>query len=200
MYPGASQNQKQIFKQNLKTNVKSQLFDYVLCVRNGYIMPLYYVMRSTRFFNPISKTRIHRKKNEYIDPDFKWVSLEDQRKVYQLFGFGGTTHSQMFDDSLRNELQDILKDILFQPTSTALKNLVLHLLRRMDIDITQHIETVERICLGLSQRPEFSHKSYKLPEKWYYNTTWKKVQQYNEPIIIGGEGGRGAVEQLIATF
>lgn len=196
MYPNSAQP-----LQTLKTNIHNQLVEYILCVRNVYVMPLYYVLRSTRFFNPISKTRIHRKKNEYIDPDFKWVSLEDQRKVYQLIGLTGTNHSQIFDDNLRNELQEVLKEILFQPTGIAIKQLIVSLMYRMHINVDASLlQEIEQICQGLSKRPEFSHKSYKLPEKWYYNISWKKNQQHNEPMILGGEGGRMMVEQLIANF
>ena len=183
MFP-KSQQPLSDFKKNMS------LEQYILSVRNEYVLPVYYVLRSTRFFNPIAKKIVNRSKKEYMDPNNKWVTLEDQRKVYQLFGFSGT--SQHSDDILREEIQEFLKNILFQPTHLCA--LIVHMIQnvmQMEVNETEILEK----CQELQKKPEFSYKSYKLPEKWFYDSTWKKIKE--EIMIGGGEGGRGAVEQAI---
>jgi len=191
MYPQASHPLGEL-QRDLKSDrtLNRTLLDYILCVRNAYLSPVYSVLKSTHFYNPITRTRVPRKKNEPIDPGFSWVSLEDQRKVYQLFGFSG--NKPALDDNLRGELLEAIKNLLYQPP--VLAKLVMYLLYAQDIDID--MSAVLSVCKTLPDRSDFAYKSYKLPEKWFYNPSWKKVAVgYN--VLVMQEGGRGAAEDAM---
>ena len=165
------------------------LLEYVLCIRNVYLSSIYNVLKSTYFYNPITRTRVPRKKNERADTGFSWVSLEDQRRVYQLFGFSGSNIT--VDDVFRLEILDMLKNLLYQ--QNILVDLVMYLFDSQNIPLD--LGDVQRICQTLPQRADYAYKSYKLPEKWFYNSSWKKLSNAScLHIIGGGEGGRGAVE------
>ena len=70
----------------LKKEISRNLYNLILCIRNEYVLPTYYILRSTRFFNPIARKIIKRSKKEYIDPNNKWIKIEDQEKIYELLG------------------------------------------------------------------------------------------------------------------
>lgn len=184
MFPGSAHPVRDL----KETMSKGRLEEYILCVRNEYLLPVYYVLRSTRFFQPIAKKMVTRSKKEYVDPNFKWVSLEDQRKVYKLFGFSGTSQSN--DDMLRDEIQEHLKAVLFEPTQ--LRAIISYLMRCMEITVDEG--DIQEIC----QKLEKGHKAYKLPEKWFHDSTWKPVKY--GPIIMGDCGGRGFVDEFIKNF
>lgn len=169
-----------------ETMSMARLEEYIRTVRNGYLLPTYYVLRSTRFFNPIAKKILLRSKKEYVDPNYHWVSLEDQRRVYNLFGLSG---NQSYDDILREEIQEYLKTLLFK--SNHLCALISHLMKCMEIKVD--VCDIQEMCQQLEKMPEYTHKSYKLPEKWFHDSKWKPLKR--KVIIIGGEGGRGMVEE-----
>jgi len=170
------------------SSLEKTLLEYVLCIRNVYLSSTYNVLKSTHFYNPISRTRVPRKKNERADPGFSWVSLKDQRCVYQLFGFSG---SNSMDDGFRLEILEVLKKLLYE--QNLLVDLVMYLLDSQNIDLG--VGDVERICQTLPQRADYAYKSYTLPAKWFYNSSWKKLSNVSHfDSICGGEGGRGAVE------
>jgi hypothetical protein len=163
---------------------------YIHTVRNSYIKPLFYVLKSTRFFNPMTKMRVPIKKGERVDPNLAYVSIEDQKKVYKLFGFQGHVGSKKVDeDAKRDELLEKLKGILYYtPTLVTFIHL---LLQRGYIFIPEH--EIRRMCEQLKQREDYDFKSFCLPAKWYHDASWMKLRYVYGGSTLdkigGGDGG-----------
>ena len=198
MYPQSSHPLGEL-QRDLKSDgtLGRTLLEYVLCVRNAYLLPVYSVLKSTHFYNPVTRTRVPRKKNQPMDPGFSRVSVEDQRKVYQLFGFSGS--QSLMDDNLRVELLEVLKNLLYQPL--VLAKLVVYLLQSQEVDID--MSAVSLVCKTLPDRADFGYKSYKLHEKWFHHPSWKKVVAGCSVLIsseiIGGRGGAETAHLEIAA-
>ena len=180
---------------DLKKFIETQtgLLHYVRQARN-YIKSMFYVLKSTKYFNPVSKTRVPpKKKGEYIDPNFQFVNISDQLKVYKLFGFQGHIGPKRADDDAkRDELLDKLKEILYN--KNVLTHLVQLLLYRMD---HSHLDSKDRIlntCEQLTTTNDYNYKSYSLSDQWYHGANWKKLRYvYGEGHLDQIGGGDGAI-------
>ena len=175
------------------TETPSGLLLYARHVRN-YIKSMFYVLKSTRYFNPISKVRVPpKKKGEYIDPNLQYVNLEDQLKVYRLFGFQGHIGPKRDDeDAKRDELLDKLKDILYN--KNVLTYLIQLLFYRVDRNEFVSGDRILSACEQLPTTNDYNYKSYSLSDQWYHGTNWKKLRY-----VYGGShldkigGGDGAI-------
>jgi hypothetical protein len=183
---------------NLKESLKTPygLTNFISEVRNQYIKPLFYVLKSTAYFNPITKTRVPIKKGERIDPNLAFVALGDQVKVYKLFGFQGHVGSKKTDeDSKRAELLDYLKYILYD-TNTFI-NFIQILLQHLFVEVEE--TDIRRTCETIRLRSDYEQKSYGLPEKWFHDAKWKKLTYvYGGSTIdnIGGGDGGFSLEMM----
>ena len=163
---------------------------YVQCVRNRYIKPLFYILKSTKYFNPLTKTRVPPKKGERVDPGLAHVTIEDQKKVYNLFGFQGHVGSKKIDEDVkRDELLDKLKSILYDtPRLTQFIQLMLY---RKDI----HVEaiSVRQSCEQIKTCEDYGYKSYSLSGRWYHDASWQKLRYVygcsSLDKLGGGDGG-----------
>uniref|UniRef100_A0A6C0JJW0 Uncharacterized protein n=1 Tax=viral metagenome TaxID=1070528 RepID=A0A6C0JJW0_9ZZZZ len=183
---------------SLKDSLKTPygLTNFMSEVRNNYIKPLFYVLKSTAYFNPITKTRVPPKKSERVDPNLAFVALGDQVKVYKLFGFQGHVGSKKTDeDSKRAELLDYLKYILYD-TNTFI-NFIQILLQHLFVEVDE--TDISRTCDIIRQQSEYEQKSYGLPEKWFHDAKWKKLTYvYGGSTIdnIGGGDGGFSLEMM----
>jgi len=175
-------------KQSLTT--QQGVFNFVQSVRN-YIKPLFYVLKSTKYYNPITKTRIPPKtKSEPIDPNFQYISLEDQLKVYRLFGFQGHVGDKKNDeDNKRDELLEKLKNILYN-TNTLIVFIELLLIR---ICVTVEQSDIRLAYEQLRKMSDYEQKSYRLSANWFHDASWKKLRYVYGANrcdnITGGDGG-----------
>lgn len=178
---------------NLKDILKksSGLINFMAEVRNNYIKPLFYVLKSTAYFNPITKTRVPPKKSERVDPNLAHVALGDQIKVYKLFGFQGHVGIKKTDeDNMRTELLDYLKYILYD-TNTYI-NFIQILLQQLIVEVDE--DDIRRTYETIRQRSDYEQKSYGLPEKWFHGATWKKLRYiYGDSAMDKLGGGYGGI-------
>jgi len=168
---------------------KLSLQDVVMAVRNDYIMPLYNVTKSTKYFNPVSKMRVPiTNKKERFDPKLlTHVSLEDQLKVYRLFGFQGHQGNKKSDeDSNRDELLAHLRDILYNSDELAYLMAIL-LNCRMYVDVDD--ADLKRVCSDLRKHERYNEKSFTLPAKWFHDATWKKLRYVHGESKFDNLGG-----------
>jgi len=177
-------------KQSLTTS--SGLNNYVYTVRN-HIKSMFYVLKSTKFYNPVTKSRIPPRKKEYVDPNFQHVALNDQLKLYKLFGFQGHIGSKKNDeDAKRDELLEKLKFILYD-TNTLIVFVEL-LLQRIYVTVNQ--SDIRRACDLVKTRSDYDKKSYGISQYWYHNASWQKLHY-----VYGGGSldmigsGDGAIPQ-----
>ena len=161
------------FKKALESN---GLLTYVNTLRN-YIKSLFYVIKSTKYFNPVAKTRVAPKsKHERIDITLvQNVTIEDQIKAFKLFGFQGHVGGAKKDDedSKREELLETLKSILY---NTQTLSIFVHLmLERMSISFSYH--DIQGACQQLKTwATDYDCKSYNLPSSWYHDSKWAKLR------------------------
>jgi hypothetical protein len=181
-------------KQYLST--QEGLVDYALKIRNNYIMPLFYVLKSTTYYNPITKTRVPIKKGERIDPNLSYVNNEDQVKVYKLFGFQGHVGPKKTDEDVkRAELLEKLKNVLYNTHSLVL--LVKLMLQRICVEVDD--ADIQKACDTIRQRSDYEQKSFRLPVKWYHNAQWKKLRYvYGDSAMDKIGGGDGAIPYEVA--
>jgi len=178
-------------KKRVETEPTKTLTDIVMAVRNDYIMPLFQVAKSTRYFNPVTKTRVPAGKKERVDPNLAYVSLDDQLRFYRLFGFQGHLGTKKMDeDAKRDELLELLKQVLYHPP--ALVYIIQILLGRMSIEV--HESDLNQICRQIC---EDKRKSYGLPAKWHHDSSWKKLHYvYGEGSLANmGGGGDGQFDR-----
>lgn len=175
---------------NLKQSLTTQtgLNNYVDVVRS-HIKSMFYVLKSTKFYNPVTKSRIPPKKKEYVDPNFQHVALNDQLKLYKLFGFQGHIGSKKDDeDAKREELLEKLKFILYD-TNTLIVFVEL-LLQRIYVTVNQ--SDIRRACDLVKTRSDYDKKSYGLSQYWYHNASWQKLRYVygggSLDMISGGDG------------
>ena len=180
---------------------KLSLQDVVIAVRNDYIMPLYNVTKSTKYFNPVSKMRVPiTNKKERFDPKLlTHVSLEDQLKVYRLFGFQGHQGKKKSDDdSNRDELLAHLRDILYNADELAYV-MALLLNYRMYVDVDEAV--LKRVCSDLHTHERYNEKSFTLPAKWFHDATWKKLNYvHGESKLDNFGGGDGQMDRDLAAM
>ena len=159
-----------------KTLESNGLLTYANTLRN-YIKSLFYVIKSTKYFNPVAKTRVAPKsKNERIDITLvQNVTIEDQIKAFKLFGFQGHVGGAKKDDedSKREELLDTLKNILY---NTQTLSIFVHLmLERICISFSYH--DIQGACQQLKNwAADYDAKSYNLPSSWYHDSKWAKLR------------------------
>jgi hypothetical protein len=161
--------------------------------------PLFYVLKSTKYFNPISKMRVPVNKKERVDPTmYTHVSLEDQQKVYRMFGFQGHVGPKKSnEDGYRDELLCKIKAILYEPAT--LTTLILHLMQRSCIEVD--VVEVRRICEGLRLRSDYDVRAYGLPEKWFHDATWIKLRYVcGEGQWANFGGGDGQLDRTITDM
>ena len=169
------------------------LLHYVRNVRN-YINSMFYVLKSTKYFNPVSKTRVPpKKKGEYVDSNFQFINIQDQLKVYRLFGFQGHIGSKRDDEDVkRDELLDKLKEILYN--KNVLTYLVQLLFNRIDKNEFVSRDRILNSVEQLTTTNDYNYKSYSISEQWYHGTNWQKLRY-----VYGGShldkigGGDGAI-------
>lgn len=174
---------------NLKNALTTQtgINNYVDVVRN-HIKSMFYVLKSTKYYNPVTKSRIPPKKKEYVDPNFQHVALNDQLKIYKLFGFQGHIGSKKDDeDAKREELLEKLKFILYD-TNTLIIFVEL-LLQRIYVTVNQ--TDIRKACDSVKTRSNYDNKSYGLSQYWYHNASWQKLRYVyggGSLDMIGGSG------------
>jgi hypothetical protein len=174
------------------------LINYVASVRL-YINSLFYILKSTKYYNPSTKTRVPPKtKNERIDPNFAYVSLEDQLRVYRLFGFQGHIGQKKADeDNKRDELLGKLKSLLYDKQTLTI--FVILLLKRINITTISETE-IRSVYDYLRSRPDYENKSFRLSSKWFHDASWQKLRY-----VYGGSsldrigGGDGAITGEMAA-
>jgi len=185
-------------KQHLTIHSSGNTDNYVAIIRNSYIRPMFYVLKSTKYYNPITKTRVPPKtRTERVDPNNGFVTVADQKRVYNLFGFQGHVGPKKIDeDAKRDELLEKLKEILYQ--TPTLVNLVQNLLSRIDVNIDE--SDIRGACERLKTSSEYNNKSYQLPERWYHDATWEKLRYvYGEGVFANIGGGDGAISRDMAS-
>jgi hypothetical protein len=175
LYPDATKPLGEL-KRDLASG-KITLSDIVMAVRNDYIMPLYNVAKSTKYFNPVARKFVPQDdKRERVDPKLRThVSLDDQLRFYRLFGFQGHQERKLKgdEDAIRTELLGHLRDILYKPE--YLEALIRILLcGRMYIEVDS--EALKKACVDIQLHESFDKKSYTLPTKWFHDPTWKKLR------------------------
>jgi len=194
MFPKADKPGGEL-KKMLESGSVSGLTEFVVTLRNGVIMPMFYVLKSTKFFNPISKIRSNPKKSkERFDPMLlNSVSLEDQVKMYRLFGFQGHVGPKKDDEDVkRDELLFKLKNILYD--ADVLCHLVQMLFGRLEISIDTDV--IKRVCVSLRGRSDYETKAYGLPSRWYHDSTWAKLRYvYGEGSWANFGGGEGQMSR-----
>jgi hypothetical protein len=160
---------------NLKEAIKipNGLLQYIITVRS-YVKSVFYVLKSTKHYNPVTKSHVPPKKTDRIDPMLmSSVKSEDQLKVYHLFGFQGHIGSKKGDEDIkRDELLGKLKNIMYDTTTLTI--LVVLLMQRLFIDIDE--SDIRNACIELKRRSDYENKSYNLPSRWYHDATWKKLR------------------------
>lgn len=176
---------------NLKQSLTTQtgINNYVHAVRN-HIKSMFYVLKSTKFYNPVAKTRVPPKKREPVDPNFQHVALKDQLKIYKLFGFQGHIGSKKGDeDSQRDELLEKLKNILYYTNSLIV--FIELLFMRIEISVDQ--SDIRRACEQLKIQSDYEQKSYGLSANWFHDPSWQKLYYvYGKGALdnlCGGDGG-----------
>lgn len=183
-------------KQSLTT--PEGLNNYVQCVRN-YIKPLFYVLKSTKFYNPVTKTRVSPKKTDRVDPNFQYVSLSDQLKVYKLFGFQGHIGSKKDDeDAKRDELLEKLKNALYNTNSLIV--FIELLLIRLFVTVSQ--SEIRMACEKIKERSDYDQKTYHLSANWYHDASWQKLRYvYGASMLDNLGGGDGGIpRELVASI
>ena len=183
-------------KQSLTT--PAGLNNYAHSVRN-YINSLFYVLKSTKYYNPVTKMRVPPKKTDRIDPNFQYVSLNDQLKVYRLFGFQGHLGSKKDDEDIkRDELLEKLKNILYN-TNTLIVFIEL-LLIRLFVTVSQ--DDIRMACEGIKARSDYDQKSYHLSANWFHDASWQKLRYvYGANILDNlGEGDGAIPRELVSSI
>ena len=183
-------------KKSLETS--AGLLKYVNSVRN-YVKALFYVLKSTKYYTPVTKARVAPKsKKERIDPDLAYVSIEDQMRVYKLFGFQGHVGSKKDnEDYKRDELLGLLKGIIYNVP--VLTHFVMLLLQRIYVTSLNQSD-IRRTCEQIKSCVDYEYKLYSLSAYWYHNTSWKKLWYvYGENTLDMICGGDGAITSEMAS-
>ena len=178
---------------DLKKTLEMQggLVQYISTVRS-YVKSLFYVLKSTKYYNPIVKSRVPLKKGDIIDQKLlSSVKNEDRIKVYRLFGFQGHLGPKKINDDVkRDELLEKLKNIMYDTTTLTI--FVVLLMQRLFIDIDEEI--IRNACIELKRMTDYEYKSYQLSDKWYHDAKWQKLRYvYGEGLIDNIGGGCGGI-------
>lgn len=157
-------------KNNFGTSITNE--DIVYAIRTGYIVPLFYVLKSTKYYNPISKTRVPVAKNERVNRELYGVSESDQKKVYQLFGFSGKLPKKTTEDNQRDELLTKLKNIMYN--ENTLCDFVELIFKMWNIEFDER--EIRSAIENIKSRKDYSYAQYILPRSWYYNSAWTPLK------------------------